>query len=356
MSTQTTTATQPVSAWAPFGIGAFALLWSATLVSNIGTWMHDVGAGWLMTTLNPSPAVVTLVQAATTLPVFLFALFAGTLADRIDKRRLLIVVNLALVVIIAGLAVLVASDRMTPGLLVGITFLIGTGAAFMAPAWQAVVPELVPRTHLQPAIALNSMGINISRAIGPALAGFLITAVGLAAPFAVNAASGVLVIRVHGAAINHGRQLVLGLQTLGGGVCPRQDGRQRLVERLVKGNGDAGGARIVGAPSNLVINELTPDHRKRAQAHGVGNVLFRLLVKVCVAHLTLVGAKVHPGRQLGRRLAASAWCLQILVDDPSRSGSWRDGTRLWSDGQRDDESDREQTGHQHDQERIKRSE
>ena len=194
MSTQTTTATQPVSAWAPFGIGAFALLWSATLVSNIGTWMHDVGAGWLMTTLNPSPAVVTLVQAATTLPVFLFALFAGTLADRIDKRRLLIVVNLALVVIIAGLAVLVASDRMTPGLLVGITFLIGTGAAFMAPAWQAVVPELVPRTHLQPAIALNSMGINISRAIGPALAGFLITAVGLAAPFAVNAASHVLII------------------------------------------------------------------------------------------------------------------------------------------------------------------
>ncbi|MEL6447742.1 MAG: MFS transporter [Pseudomonadota bacterium] len=194
MSTQTTTAPQPVSAWAPFGIGAFALLWSATLVSNIGTWMHDVGAGWLMTTLNPSPAVVTLVQAATTLPVFLFALFAGTLADRIDKRRLLIAVNLALVVIVSGLAVLVASDRMTPGLLVGITFLIGTGAAFMAPAWQAVVPELVPRTHLQPAIALNSMGINISRAIGPALAGFLITAVGLAAPFVVNAASHVLII------------------------------------------------------------------------------------------------------------------------------------------------------------------
>ncbi|MEL6199812.1 MAG: MFS transporter, partial [Pseudomonadota bacterium] len=194
MNTQETTASQPISAWAPFGIGAFALLWSATLVSNIGTWMHDVGAGWLMTTLNPSPAVVTLVQAATTLPVFLFALFAGTLADRIDKRRLLIVVNLALVVIISALAVLVASDRMTPGLLVGITFLIGTGAAFMAPAWQAVVPELVPRTHLQPAIALNSLGINISRAIGPALAGFLITAVGLAAPFAVNAASHVLII------------------------------------------------------------------------------------------------------------------------------------------------------------------
>ncbi len=189
-----TPSAQPVSAWAPFGIGAFALLWTAGLVSNIGTWIHDVGAGWLMTTLNPSPAVVTLVQAATTLPIFLFALLAGTLADRVDKRRLLIQVNLILFVVISILAALVAMERMTPTLLIAFTFLIGTGAAFLAPAWQAVVPELVPRSHLQPAIALNSMGINISRAIGPAIAGFLITAVGLAAPFAVNAASHILII------------------------------------------------------------------------------------------------------------------------------------------------------------------
>jgi MFS family permease len=185
---------RPVSAWAPFGIGAFALLWSATLVSNVGTWIHDVGAGWLMTTLDPTPSVVTLVQAATTLPIFLFALLAGTVADRVDKRRLLIIVNLLLMAVISALAVLVALERVTPAGLIGFTFLIGTGAAFMAPAWQSVVPELVPRSHLQPAIALNSMGINISRAIGPAIAGFLITAVGLAAPFAVNAASHALII------------------------------------------------------------------------------------------------------------------------------------------------------------------
>ena len=183
-----------VSAWAPFAIGPFALLWSATLVSNIGTWMHDVGAGWLMTTLDPTPSVVTLVQAATTLPVFLFALFAGTLADRIDKRRLLIAVNLAMVVVVGLLAALVALERVTPTLLVAFTFLIGTGAAFMGPAWQSVVPELVPRSHLAPAIALNSMGINISRAIGPALAGVLITAVGLTAPFVLNAVSHIVII------------------------------------------------------------------------------------------------------------------------------------------------------------------
>lgn len=197
-NSSTNAATAPlgatVSAWSPFGHKAFALLWTATLISNIGTWMHDVGAGWLMTTLNPSPDVVTLVQAATTLPIFLFALFAGTLADRVNKRSLLVIVNAVLFVVISMLAVLVAMERMTPTLLIAFTFAIGTAAAFMAPAWQSVVPELVPREKLKPAIALNSMGLNISRAIGPAIAGFLITAVGLTAPFALNAATHILII------------------------------------------------------------------------------------------------------------------------------------------------------------------
>lgn len=181
-------------AFAPFGHKAFALLWTATLISNIGTWMHDDGAGWLMTTLDPSPAVVTLVQAATTLPVFLFALFAGALADRLDKRRMLITINLVLFGLTSCLTFIVWQEYMTPVLLILFTLAIGTGAAFMAPAWQAVVPQLVPRDKLKPAIALNSMGINISRAIGPALAGVLIAVVGLAAPFAVNAVSYVIII------------------------------------------------------------------------------------------------------------------------------------------------------------------
>jgi MFS family permease len=184
----------PISPWVPFSHRAFALLWTATLISNIGTWMHDVGAGWLMTTLSPSPAIVALVQAATTLPFFLFALFAGALADRVDKRRFLIVVNIGLAVVVTVLAALTGLGWMTSTGLLAFTFVIGTGAAFMAPAWQAIVPTLVPRESLQPAIALNSMGINISRAIGPALAGFLITALGLAAPFVVNAASYLVII------------------------------------------------------------------------------------------------------------------------------------------------------------------
>ncbi|MEM1114504.1 MAG: MFS transporter [Pseudomonadota bacterium] len=196
MSAGTLTVEGAGSAWSPFSQRAFTLLWTATLISNTGTWMNDVGAGWLMTTLNPSPAVVSLVQAATTLPIFLFALFAGTLADRLDKRSLLIAVNVLMCAVAAMLAWLVARGAMTPALLITFTFMLGTGAAFIAPAWQAVVPELVPREQLSPAIALNSLGINISRAIGPALAGVLITTAGLAWPFILNAASYVLIVLV----------------------------------------------------------------------------------------------------------------------------------------------------------------
>ena len=184
----------PASAWTPFRHRAFALLWSATLISNIGTWMHDVGAGWLMTTLTPSPAVIALVQAATTAPIFLFALFAGALADRVDKKRLLIIVNIFMAAVAGLMALTVQWGLMTPPLLVAFTFALGAGAAFMAPAWQAIVPGLVPREALQPAIALNSMGINIARAIGPAIAGFLIASVGLAAPFLANLASLLIII------------------------------------------------------------------------------------------------------------------------------------------------------------------
>lgn len=176
-------------AFAPFGHVAFAVLWIATVASNIGTWMQDVGAAWLMTELAPSPLLVASVQASTTLPMFLFALLAGAVADIVDRRRLLIAVNVALAAAAAVLAALTAAGMMTPTLLLAFTFVFGTGAAFIAPAWQAIVPQLVPREVLTSAIALNSMGINAARAIGPALAGVLIVAVGVAAPFAANTVS-----------------------------------------------------------------------------------------------------------------------------------------------------------------------
>ena len=194
MTAQVQPAAPAESSWTPFTHASFTVLWGATVISNIGTWMSDVGAGWLMTELSPSPLVVAAVQASTTLPVFLFALIAGALADIMDRRRLLIVVNLLLTGAAALLTMLVALGLVTPGVLLLFTFLFGAGAAFIAPAWQAIVPQLVPRADLQSALALNSMGINVSRAIGPALAGTLIVSVGLAAPFAANALSGIAIL------------------------------------------------------------------------------------------------------------------------------------------------------------------
>lgn len=177
-----------------FRYPAFTVIWVATVVSNTGTWMYNAASGWLMTSLDPAPLTVSLVQVATSLPLFLFALPAGALADIVDKRRFLVVVEIATTVIATLCAVSVAFGLMTPGRLLMFTFLLGVGAALMAPAWQSIVPQLVPRQELPGAVANNGVGVNISRAIGPALGGVVIGMAGIAAPFWLNAVSNLAVI------------------------------------------------------------------------------------------------------------------------------------------------------------------
>ncbi len=177
------------SAWSPLSLPMFRALWIATLASNVGTWMHDVAAGWLMTSLSPSPVMVALVQTATTLPIFLLALPAGAISDIVDRRRYLIGAQVWLALVAGLLAWTVLSGIMTPWLLVALTFAMGVGAAMMLPAWAAITPEVVPREQLPAAVALNSMGINVARAIGPALAGVVLSLAGSAAVFALNAVS-----------------------------------------------------------------------------------------------------------------------------------------------------------------------
>jgi len=177
------------SAWSPLKIPLFRALWLATVASNIGTWMHDVGAGWLMTSLSPRPVMVALVQTATALPALLLALPAGALADIIDRRRYLLVAQSWLALVAALLAVLTITGLTTAWVLLVLTFAMGIGTAMMMPAWAAVTPEIVPRSELQSAIALNSMGMNVARAIGPAIAGVIVSAVGTGAVFALNALS-----------------------------------------------------------------------------------------------------------------------------------------------------------------------
>ncbi len=183
-----------VSFTAPFHHTTFAVIWTATLVSNVGGWMYSAASGWLMTSLNPDPLIVASVQAASTLPLCLLAIPAGALADIFDKRKFLIVVELLTTVVSAVYATIVALGLAAPGNVLLFTFLIGAAGALTVPAWQAVVPRLVPKDDLTSAIAANSVGVNISRALGPALGGAAIVGLGIVAPFWINAVSNLGVV------------------------------------------------------------------------------------------------------------------------------------------------------------------
>lgn len=173
--------------WSPLGQPTFRALWLAILVGNIGTWIHDVAAAWVMAETTNSPLMVAAVQSATTLPVVVLAIVAGTLADIVDRRRYLILAQLWMLLVASSLAVLAHLDRLDPWTLVAMTFALGIGAAMAMPAQQATTPELVPKPMLGPAVALGSLSMNIARAIGPALGGLIVAQAGIAWAFAVNA-------------------------------------------------------------------------------------------------------------------------------------------------------------------------
>jgi len=177
------------SPWTPLQNALFRSLWIATIVSNIGTWMQDVGSGWLMTSLTSSPSLVALIEAADSFPVMLLALPAGALADIVDRRRLLIAIQFYLLVVAGALGLLTWLEMTTAWVLVGFTFALGVGAAMMMPAWAAIVPDLVSTDEMPAAVALNSIAINVSRAVGPAIAGVLVAAVGPWLVFVINALS-----------------------------------------------------------------------------------------------------------------------------------------------------------------------
>src|SRR5262245_26845029 len=181
--------TPPLSRLGPFRYASFTALWIATIVSNIGGWMYTAASGWLMTGLSPDPFIVSLVQVAATLPMFLLAIPAGAVADLVDLRKFLVGTEIAIAGISAAFGLIVSLGAATPGNLLLFTFLYGVVGAIQAPAWQTVVPQLVPRQNLQGAIAANSVGINISRAVGPALGGVILAKFGLAMPFWINAVS-----------------------------------------------------------------------------------------------------------------------------------------------------------------------
>src|SRR5438132_6084717 len=184
------------SPWSPLRQRVFRALWIASVASNVGTWMQNVAAAWLMTSLAPSPSMVALVRAATTLPVFLLALLAGALADVVDRRRLLLITQSWMLLAAASLGVLTIIGATTPWVLLALTFAVGIGVAMNGPVWQASIPELVSRDDLHAAVALNGVGFNLARAVGPALGGVIVATAGSGAVFLINAASFVGVVIV----------------------------------------------------------------------------------------------------------------------------------------------------------------
>jgi MFS family permease len=181
--------TRASSPWAPLGEPLFRSLWIASVISYTGTWMQNVGAGWLMTQMTMNPLMVGLVQAAAALPVFLVILPAGALADMVDRRRFLLVTQAWMVLASGTLGILTLTSCVKPWVLLLFTFLLGLGAVMNDPAWQAITPELVPGEQHAAAVALNSAGFNAARAVGPALGGLVVAAVGSGETFLLNAAS-----------------------------------------------------------------------------------------------------------------------------------------------------------------------
>jgi len=186
----------PTSTWSPLRQPVFRALWLASAVSSIGTWMHDVGAAWLMTSLSPSPFLVALMQAASSLPFFLLALPAGAIADVVDRRKMLLFTQAWMLAAAALLGVLTVAGITTPGILLALTFALSVGSAMNMPVWQTITPELVTKEELPSAVTLSGIVINLSRSVGPAIAGMIIAAAGTGVVFLLNAASFVGVMLV----------------------------------------------------------------------------------------------------------------------------------------------------------------
>jgi len=206
-------------------------LWLANLISNLGTWTQTFATAWLITTVAASASSITLVQTATYIPIFLFALFAGVIADAVHRPKFLFICNLFMALCACSMALLAMNGMATPAALLTLTFCLGCGSAFMWPAWQASMSGLVEPDEVEAAATLNNLSYNVAAIAGPALGGVLFAWVGPGALFLVNAASFIGLLGVYWfwwrdsvqapepAAFNFGARLTAGLATALG--CPR---------------------------------------------------------------------------------------------------------------------------------------
>jgi len=199
----------------PFEVRIFAAIWIATLVSTFGSLIQGVGASWLMLSIAPSADMVALVQTSITLPIMLLSLVAGAISDIWDRRRLMLIAQALMLAVSAALAFVAWRGHITPWSLLAFTFVLGCGAALYGPAWQSSVGEQVPRDLVPSAVALNSLGFNIARTVGPAIGGAIVAGFGAQVAFMINAVSYIGLIAVLGAWRYPPRERALPPESLG---------------------------------------------------------------------------------------------------------------------------------------------
>lgn len=275
--------TAPGQPFAPFRFPAFRAIWTANFASSVGGTIQSVAAAWMMAELAHSHQLVAAVQAANTLPILLFAVFAGAIADNYDRRRVMLAAQIGMLVVSAFLALAAWEQWLGPGLLLALTFLIGTGAALNGPAWQASVRMQVPPQDLPQAISLNTIAFNLARSVGPALGGLLISVASAALAFALNTVSYlamiVVLLRWKPEGHNPQRRPMLASIAVGLRFCAGSGPVRRVLLRaLVFG---AGAACHMALAASIVRDHLRGtgvDFGLMLGAFGIGSILAALWV------------------------------------------------------------------------------
>ncbi|WP_019219946.1 MFS transporter [Bartonella florencae] len=289
---------QSVSTFELFRNSVFRNLWLSTLISNLGGLIQAVGAGWLMALISSSHSMVGLVQSATTLPLVMFSLMAGALADNFNRRQIMLWAQIMMMVISMSLAILSYMGFLTPLLLLCFTFLIGCGTAFYNPSWQATIGDIVSRENIPAAVSLNSVGFNLMRSVGPAIGGAIIAMLGAAAAFLFNAISYIPLIGA----------LFFWKPNYENNILPR--------ERLLGAVSD--GLRYVAMSPNLLSIMV------RAFLFGIGAISILALLPI-VVHKILGGNALLYGTLLGcfgfgamiagmiNSFVRSYFCLETII-------------------------------------------
>lgn len=273
----------PPSALAPFRYPAFRAIWIANLASNMGSMIQSVAAAWLMTELTQSHLLIALVQAGATIPILLLGIFAGAIADNFDRRRVMLAAQTGMLLVSAALTLTTWLDAITPLTLLFFTLAVGCGTALNGPAWQASVRLQVGPRDLPQAIALNTIAYNLARSVGPALGGLLISIVGTAAAFGLNAISYIVLIvvllRWHPETTPRRRTSMLTAIAAGIRFCAHSDPVRRvLIRGFAFGFGAAGFQALLPSLVRDRLHGTEVTYGLCLAAFGAGSIFGALLV------------------------------------------------------------------------------